>query len=58
MEQEHRILINNNMSFLMDVTNDIESVVDLLLEKNVINRWMNDYILVRKILFYYYLISH
>lgn len=48
MEQEHRMLINNNLSYLMDVTNDLKSIVDLLLEKDIINKWMKDYILVRK----------
>lgn len=46
MEQDHRTLINNNLSDLITGTHDIESITDLLLERNVINKWMKEYILV------------
>ncbi|KAL4105139.1 hypothetical protein QTP88_020411 [Uroleucon formosanum] len=45
MEQYHRNLINNSMSDLIYVTSDIETIVENLLEKNVINEWMKNYIL-------------
>lgn len=49
MEQYHRNLINNSMSDLIYVTSDIETIVENLLEKNVINEWMKNYILVRNL---------
>ncbi|XP_026820491.1 uncharacterized protein LOC113559171 [Rhopalosiphum maidis] len=45
MDQYHRKLINNCMSELINVTFDLKTIVDILLEKNVINEWMKDYIL-------------
>lgn len=35
------------MPKLICVTSTLETIVDNLLEKNVINEWMKDYILVR-----------
>lgn len=46
MEQNHRTLINNNLSDLINVTHDVECITDLLLERNVINKWMKRHILV------------
>lgn len=46
MEQEHRILINNNLQYLMDVTSNVESIVDILFNKDIINQWMKNHILV------------
>lgn len=37
------------MSDLIYVTSDLETIVDSLLEKNVINEWMKNYILVRNL---------
>ncbi|KAF0755268.1 caspase-2-like [Aphis craccivora] len=45
MEQYHRKLINDCMPKLICVTSTLETIVDNLLEKNVINEWMKDYIL-------------
>lgn len=47
MEQYHRQLINNCMSDLIAVTSDLQTIVNNLLEKNIINEWMKNYILVR-----------
>lgn len=47
MEQHHRKLINKRMSELVSVTSDLKSIVDILFRRVVINKWMNDYILVR-----------
>jgi len=47
MEQHHRKLINKRMSELVSVTFDLKSIVDILFRRVVINKWMNDYILVR-----------
>lgn len=47
MEQHHRRLINNNLENLKSVTNNLESILDYLLENNVINDWMKDNILVK-----------
>lgn len=46
MEQNHRTLINNNLSDLIIVTHDVECITDLLIERNVINKWMKKHILV------------
>lgn len=46
MEQHHRTLINNNLSDLISVTHDVEYITDLLLERNIINKWMKKHILV------------
>ncbi|XP_016656485.1 caspase-2-like [Acyrthosiphon pisum] len=45
MEQYHRELINSCMSDLIYVTSDLETIVENLLEKNVINDWMKSYVL-------------
>ncbi|XP_060839944.1 caspase-3-like isoform X1 [Rhopalosiphum padi] len=45
MEQYHRKLINDCMSELVYVTFNLNTIVDILLEKTVINEWMKDYIL-------------
>jgi len=49
MEQYHRILINNRMSDLVYVTSNLETILEKLLEKNVINEWMKKFILVRNL---------
>jgi hypothetical protein len=46
MEKQHRELINNNMSDLVYFTSNVEAIVNNLLEKNIINKWMKDYVLV------------
>lgn len=47
MEQYHRKLIDDCMPKLICVTSALETIVDNLLEKNTINEWMKDFILVR-----------
>lgn len=49
MEQYHRKLINDCMLDLIYVTSDLETIVENLLEKNVINEWMKNYVLVRNL---------
>ncbi|VVC43788.1 Peptidase C14, p20 domain,Peptidase C14A, caspase catalytic domain,CARD domain,Caspase-like [Cinara cedri] len=44
MEKIHRQTINNNLSDLINATNFLDSIVDKLLEINVINSWMKNYI--------------
>lgn len=46
MENKHREIINNNISNLVYYTYDVEAIVYNLLEKNIINKWMKDHILV------------
>lgn len=46
METQHRKLINHHLSDLIIVTSNVEAIVNNLLEKNTINKWMKDHILV------------
>lgn len=48
MEQHHRRLINKRMSELVSITFDLKVIVNILFERVVINKWMKDYILVRR----------
>ncbi|XP_050422334.1 caspase-3-like [Adelges cooleyi] len=45
MEHKHRKLINDNLSTLVSVTNHLEFIIKTLLENNVINKWMAEYIM-------------
>lgn len=46
MEKKHRNIINDNISDLINVTSNIEAIVNNLLEKHIINNWMKEFILV------------
>lgn len=49
MEQHHRHTIKNNLSDLISMTNNLDSIVKMLLDKNVINSWMKRYIMVNNL---------
>lgn len=55
MEQYHRNVINSRMSDLIAATFNLESIVKKLLELNIINKWMENHILVRHFYFILFL---
>lgn len=51
MEQHHRDIIKNNLPDLVSATKDVLDVVRRLMELNIINKWMAEYIKVNNFFF-------